>query len=125
MWHFVPLFENRRILQTKFCNVVVQGDHVYGLSDGILECVDLAGGQRVWKGGRYAQGQILGVGDLLLVQAESGAVALVEATPAGHRELGRFSALKDKTWNNPSLYGRFLLVRNAEQAACYELAVEP
>ena len=77
-----------------------------------------------WKQGRYEQGQVLGVEDLLLVQAESGEVALVEATPSGHRELGRFAALDGKTWNNPSLYGRYLLVRNAEQAACYELALE-
>jgi len=124
-WQVAEVWSNSRVLRTKFCNVVVQGDYVYGLSDGVLECVELASGQRVWKAGRYAQGQILGVGDLLIVQAESGEVALVEATSVGHRELGRFAALEGKTWNNPSLYGRYLLVRNAEQAACYELALEP
>ncbi len=118
------IWTNSRVLRTKFTNVVVHGEHAYGLSDGILECVELASGRRVWKQGRYEQGQILGVDDLLLVQAESGDVVLVEATPAGHHELGRFSALDGKTWNNPSLYGRYLLVRNAEQAACYELALE-
>jgi outer membrane protein assembly factor BamB len=119
------------VLRTKFCNVVLHGEHIYGLSDGILECVELAtgrlvwtSGRRVWKEGGYGQGQVLGVEDLLLVQAESGEVALVEATPSGHRELGRFAALDGKTWNNPSLYGRYLLVRNAEQAACYELGLE-
>jgi len=118
------LWSNSRVLRTKFSNVVVYGEYVYGLSDGILECVELASGRRVWKGGRYGQGQILGVDDLLVVQAESGEVALVEAAPAGYRELGLFAALDGKTWNNPSLYGRYLLVRNAEQAACYELAIE-
>jgi outer membrane protein assembly factor BamB len=118
------VWSNSRVLRTKFSNVVRHGDHVYGLSDGILECVELASGRRVWKQGRYEQGQILGVEDLLLVQAESGEVALVEATPSGHRELGRFAALDGQTWNNPSLYGRYLLVRNAEQAACYELKLE-
>ena len=118
------VWTNRRVLRTKFCNVVVRDDYVYGLSDGILECVELANGRRVWKGGRYGQGQILGVDDLLVVQAESGDVALVEAAPTGHRELGRLAALEGTTWNNPSLYGRYLLVRNAQQAACYELAVE-
>jgi outer membrane protein assembly factor BamB len=121
-WQVAEVWANSRVLRTKFTNVVVHGDYVYGLSDGILECVELAGGQRVWKEGRYGQGQILGVDDLLVVQAESGEVALVEAAPAGYRELGRFTALEGKTWNNPSLYGRYLLVRNAEQAACYELA---
>lgn len=118
------IWANRRVLRTKFCNVVVCGEYVYGLSDGILECVELASGRRVWKGGRYGQGQILGVDDLLVVQAESGEVALVEAAPDGYRELSRLAALEGTTWNNPSLYGRFLLVRNAQQAACYELGVE-
>jgi outer membrane protein assembly factor BamB len=118
------VWANHRVLRTKFCNVVVYGEYVYGLSDGILECVELSSGRRVWKGGRYGQGQILGVDDLLVVQAESGEVALVEAAPTGYRELSRVAALEGKTWNNPSLYGRYLLVRNAEQAACYELALE-
>ncbi len=123
-WEVSEVWSNSRVLNTKFCNVVRYGEHVYGLSDGILECVELASGRRVWKAGRYGQGQVLGVEDLLLVQAESGEVVLVEATPSGHRELGRFAALDGKTWNNPSLYGRYLLVRNAEQAACYELGLE-
>jgi hypothetical protein len=28
-----------------------------------------------------------------------------------------------KTWNNLCLYGRYLLIRNAEEAACVELPV--
>jgi len=117
VWH------NPRLLKTKFTNVVVHDGHVYGLSDGILECVDLASGQRHWKRGRYGHGQLLGVGGLLLVQAESGEVALVEATPKRFAELGSFPALDDETWtwNNLCLFGRLLLVRNAQQAACYEL----
>ena len=31
---------------------------------------------------------------------------------------------KGKTWNQPALAGRYLLVRNNRQAACYELPVE-
>jgi outer membrane protein assembly factor BamB len=75
------------------------------------------------KRGRYGHGQLLLVGDLLLVQAESGDVVLVEANPAEHRQLGRFRALASKTWNNPALSGRYLLVRNDQEAACYELPV--
>ena len=50
---------------------------------------------------RYGHGQILGVGDLLLVQAESGDVAVVEATPSELRKLGRFAAIEGKTWSKP------------------------
>ena len=63
------------------------------------------------------------VGDVLLVQAESGDVVLVQAAPQEHRELARLTALADKTWNHAALAGRYLLVRNDREAACYELPV--
>ena len=47
--------------------------------------------------------------------------AAFEATPEEHHELTRFQAIEGKTWNNPVLAGRYLLVRNAQEAACYEL----
>jgi hypothetical protein len=48
-------------------------------------------------------------------------VVLVEATPAGHREVARLAALSDQTWNSPAIAGDTLLVRNAVEAACYRL----
>lgn len=109
------------LLKTKFTNVVIHDGHAYGLSDGILECVRLADGKRAWKGGRYGQGQVLRVGEVLLVQAESGEVVAVDCGPAKHVVRGRLAALSGQTWNNPAVAGDRLLVRNAEEAACYEL----
>jgi outer membrane protein assembly factor BamB len=120
-WNTEEVWRHSTVLKTKFTNVVIHDGHVYGLSDGILECVELASGKRQWKKGRFNQGQILGVRDLVLVQAESGDIALVEASPEAFRELGRFHALDGISWNNLCLSGKRLLVRNSEQAACYEL----
>lgn len=120
-WQATELEANSRVLKTKFTNAVVRDGYAYALSDGILECVKIDGLQRAWKGGRYGQGQILAVDDLLLVEAESGEVNLVELTPDEHRPLGSFQALDGKTWNTLCLYGHLLLVRNGQQAACYEL----
>ena len=118
------IWRSTKVLKTKFCNVVIHKNHVYGLSDGILECVELATGRRAWKKGRYGHGQLLGVGDHLLVQMEFGKMALVDATPEEFREVSRFTPLDGKTWNNPTLYGNRLLVRNGLEAACYELATD-
>ncbi len=120
-WSVDELWNASRVLQTKFTNVVVLDQHAYALHDGILQCVRLSDGQQQWRGGRYGQGQVLGVGRTLLVQAESGDIVLVAARPDQHEELASFPALEGMTWNNPCLYGRYLLVRNAEQAACFEL----
>ncbi len=108
-------------LKSKFASVVLHQGVVYGLDDGILTALDPRTGERLWKRGRYGHGQLLLVGDLLLIQAESGEVVLVEPDPDEHRELGRFAALDGKTWNPPALSGHRLLVRNNREAACYEL----
>ncbi|MBP85501.1 MAG: hypothetical protein CMJ64_02100 [Planctomycetaceae bacterium] len=110
------------VLKTKFTNVIVHDGHAYALSDGILECVDVESGKRRWKRGRYGQGQVLRVGELILVQAESGEVAMVALSPSKFTELSKFQAIEGQTWNNLCLYGDLLLVRNAEEAACYRLA---
>lgn len=113
-----------RTLKPKFANVVIHDGYAYGLDDGmLLACLDLKNGKIRWRARGYGHGQLLLVGNLLLVQCESGEVALIEANPKKHNELSRFTALDGKTWNAPSLYGKYLLVRNDRQAACYELAV--
>jgi outer membrane protein assembly factor BamB len=115
------VWKNSRVLKTKFTNLTIAGEHAFGLSDGILECVRLDDGKSRWKKGRYGHGQVLGVGDLILVLAENGQLALVEADPQKHVELGRIDALQGKTWNSIALYGKLLLIRNAQEAACFEL----
>ena len=111
-------------MKTKFTNVVVHDSHIFGLDNGILQCIEIDTGQSKWKRGRYGHGQTLLVDELILLQAESGEVVLVEATIEQHRELARMAAFGDKTWNNPALSGRYLLLRNDREAVCYELAIE-
>jgi outer membrane protein assembly factor BamB len=117
------IWKNRN-LKSEFSNVVARDGFLYGLDDGILACIEVATGERKWKDGRYGHGQVLLVGDLLLVQTEQGPVALVEADPSGYREVAKLSTLGAKTWNTPALAGDFLLVRNDQEAACYRLPAQ-
>lgn len=118
------LWKTRR-LKSKFNNMVTRDGFVYGLDDGTLVCVDLANGELKWREGRYGHGQFILVRDLLLLTAEDGSVALIDPQPTGRRELTSFEALAGKTWNPPALAGDLLLVRNAQEAACYRLPVAP
>jgi len=115
-----PLWD-ARTMKTKFTTAVAHGGHVFGLDDGILQCIDLQNGKQAWKGGRYGHGQLLLVDDLLLIQSESGDVVLVETNPQKLVELARLPAVSGKTWNYPALAGRYLLSRNDHEAVCYEL----
>jgi outer membrane protein assembly factor BamB len=65
------------------------------------------------------------VGEVLLVQAESGEVVLVNPQPDQLCEITRFVALSSKTWNPPALAGEYLLVRNDKEAACFRVPIMP
>ena len=118
VWH-------SRALRSKMSNFVVRDGFIYGFDSGILACLDLSDGRRVWKRGRYGHGQVLSVDDLLLIQAETGEVVLVSATPEEFREVARLEALDGKTWNHAALAGNILVVRNDREAAAFELPVKP
>ena len=78
------------------------------------------------EAGRYGSGQLvlLADEDVLILVSEEGDLALVSATPDGFKELARVPAIEGKTWNHPVIAHGKLFVRNGEEAACYELAVE-
>lgn len=118
-WSVKPIWTSRD-MATKFTTAVRLGDSIYGLDNGILAAIDLATGKRRWKTGRYGHGQILLVGERLLVQAENGDIALVDPQPQKFLELARLPMLNNKSWNNPAVSGRYILVRNAEEAVCLE-----
>jgi outer membrane protein assembly factor BamB len=112
-----------RALKPFFNDFVEHQGHLYGFDIRALTCVSLEDGKARWRAQGYGNGQalLLTDQDLLLVLSEEGEVALVQASPAGHTELGRFQALEGKTWNHPVVAHGRLFVRNAEEAACYEL----
>ncbi|MDZ4403918.1 PQQ-binding-like beta-propeller repeat protein [Prosthecobacter sp.] len=108
--------------RTKFSSASVFGTHAYASDEGTFCCVDLTTGERGWREGRYGFGQQIRVGEQwMLVQAEKGFVALVKANPERLEEVSRLEALSSKTWNPPTLAGRWLLVRNDREAVCYEI----
>ena len=109
-------------MKNKFNSSVLYQGHVYGLDESILACVDVETGERKWKGGRYGYGQLLLADGRLVILTEFGDVVLVKATPAGHQEVARFSAIEGKTWNHPAIDGGLLFVRNTTEMASFRIA---
>lgn len=123
-WNAREVWKSNRVLKTKFTHAAVVGDTAFAISNGSLEAVSVADGERLWiqsRRTRLGQGQILVAGDVIIGQAEAGDVVLVAADPTEYRELLRLPALNSKTWNVPTLAGRHLLVRNDREVICFLL----
>ena len=128
-WDEDELLFEEQWTSTRLCpyfnDYVVHQGHLYGFDNNIFACLDLEQGKRKWKGGRYGNGQVLLLPerDQLLVITEDGELVLLRATPDKHLELAKYRALDGRTWNHHVLVGNRLYVRNAEEAAGFELTL--
>ena len=110
-----------RVLKTKLTNSIAYQGHAYAISDGILECVNLANGERVWKKGRFGHGQCLIVDGHLIIHSEDGNLHLVKASPEGYQNLGSIKTIDGICWNTICIVDGHILVRSDIEAACYRI----
>jgi outer membrane protein assembly factor BamB len=112
-----------RGLKPYYNDLVVHRGFAFGFDANILAAIDVATGDRAWKGGRYGNGQMLLLPDqdLLLVISEKGELALVRATSERFEEVARVQVLEGKTWNHPIVVDGVVYLRNSEEAAAYRL----
>ncbi|MEN8775178.1 MAG: PQQ-binding-like beta-propeller repeat protein [Akkermansiaceae bacterium] len=113
LWHSLKL-------KAKFADMVVKDGYLYGLNDGRMTCLNLEDGKSAWRGGNYGHGQILGVGEHMIVQSEQGDISVLELNSEGEEIVSEFDALDHRTWNHPALAGRILLVRNDREAIAFK-----
>ncbi|BDC52193.1 polyvinyl alcohol dehydrogenase [Bryobacterales bacterium F-183] len=112
-----------REMQNHHGGVVVHKGHVYGFSNAILTCMELATGRSVWKDRSVGKGSITLADGKLYLLGEGHVMGLAEATPAGYKELGRFQ-IEDQglpSWAHPVVCGRKLYIRNQGLLSCYDV----
>jgi outer membrane protein assembly factor BamB len=111
--------------------VIRVGDHLYGYSDkGGWTCLDWKTGEVKWADKSLGKGAAhCAEGMLYLVDERDGSVVLVEASPAGWKEHGRFKLDPQTTqrkpdgriWTHPVVSGGKLYLRDQELLFCFDV----
>jgi outer membrane protein assembly factor BamB len=122
------LYEGKQ-MRNHHGGMILSGGHVYGTDEGVLKCIDVKTGNVAWEDRSVGKGSVILADGNLIVRAEggSGAVALVEATPTGYKEKGRFNQpdRSDKnSWANPVVFGGRLYLRDDDVLLCYNLKAD-
>ena len=102
---------------------VLIGDHLYGFSGGILTAMRFDNGEVAWKDRSVGKGSIVYADGNLYALSENGVVGLVEASPAGYKEKGRFRIPQENlpTWSHPVVAGGKLYLRDQDTIYAYDV----
>jgi outer membrane protein assembly factor BamB len=103
--------------------VVLVNGYIYGYNDSILTCLEFASGKMVWRDRSVGKGAVTYADGHLYILSENNVVGLVEATPAGYREKGRFSIADQglPSWAHPVVSGGRLYIRNQGTLTSYDV----
>lgn len=103
--------------------VVLVNGHIYGYNDSILTCLEFASGKMLWRDRSVGKGAVTYADGHLYILSENNVVGLVEATPAGYKEKGRFNIADQgwPSWSHPVVSGGRLYIRNQGTLTSYDV----
>jgi outer membrane protein assembly factor BamB len=112
---------------TAIGGAVKVGNYLYGTTGQALQCLEFTTGQIKWEERSIAPGSLCYADGLLFVHGENGDVALVEASPDGYHEKGRFTPTDqppkanamEKAWAYPVAVNGRLYIRDHDSLWCY------
>lgn len=116
-------------LPTAIGGSVLVGPHLYGTTAQALLCVEFATGRVVWEERALGAAALCFADGRLYLHGENGEVALVEPSPEGYRERGRFSppgrpkrrSPMEKSWAHPVVAHGHLYLRDHGSLWCYDV----
>jgi outer membrane protein assembly factor BamB len=116
-------------LPTAIGGAILVGDHMYGTTAQGMLCIEFATGNVRWEDRAFGAAALCLADGRLYLHAEGGEVGLVEPTPEGYREKGRFSPPEqptragpmEKAWVYPVVANGRLYVRDHQKLWCYDV----
>jgi outer membrane protein assembly factor BamB len=114
-----------RALAPSIGGAVLVDGYLYGSAGGMLFCADFATGKVKWKDRSVGPASICAADGRLYVRGyTSGEVALVETSPRGYQEKGRFKQperSKISAWPHPVVANGGLYLRDQGVLLCYDI----
>lgn len=104
--------------------IVLVDGYLYGSDEQYLTCLEFKTGKVMWAERKAGKGSIAYADGRLYYRSEDGPIVLVEASPRGYVEHGRFTP--DQTtdhpaWPHPVIANGRLYIRDQGLLGCYEL----
>ena len=115
-------------MPTGIGGVVKVGKEIYGTSGRAMLCLDFLTGQIRWEEGGIGAASSLFAEGRIYLHGENGQVAMVEATPEGYREKGKFTPPempdrgRSKSWSYPVLANGRLYIHDLGTVWCYDVS---
>jgi outer membrane protein assembly factor BamB len=117
-------------LPTAIGGAVKVGDYLYGTSGQAMLCLNFMSGELKWEERALGAASLCYADERLYLHGENGEAALVEPTPQGYREKGRFrppgqperSNPMEKAWAYPVVSNGRLYLRDHNMLWCYDIA---
>ncbi len=112
-----------RDMRNHHSSSVLIGDYLYGFSESILTAMRFDTGEIVWRDRSVGKGSLVFADNNLYCFSETGVVGLVEATPTGYKEKGRFRIAQGNlpTWTHPVVVGGRLYLRDQDTIYAYDV----
>ncbi len=104
--------------------------YLYGTNTQGLMCADFASGEVKWQERGVGAASVCFADDRLYVHGEKDEVALVEPSPEGYREKGRFTLPdqpdrgKSQAWAYPVVANGRLYIRDLQSLWCYDVRAD-
>jgi outer membrane protein assembly factor BamB len=113
-----------RVVMNHHGGVVRMGEYLYGTSGSGLVCMEFKSGTRKWQDRSVGSGSLVLADGHIYLRGVQGTVALVEATPDGYHEKGRFrqpDRSRFPAFCHPVIAGGRLYLRDDDVLFCYDV----
>jgi hypothetical protein len=104
--------------------MILLGDYLYGFDESNLTCLEWKTGAVKWFDRSVGKGSLTFADGLLYARSERGPVAIVEPSPNGYVEKGRFAQPERSgapSWPYPVVANGKLLLRDQGVLLCYNV----